>query len=563
MGTLHGAHAHADRTVEGEAPRGPALRSRVGALMGADRADASAAQVGPGERERELEDSVALLKATLESTADGIIVTDCSGKVVLVNQRFKSLWHLSDDVTVQDAEHGIALLVAQLSDPVGFEARVRELLERPESEGDDVLEFKDGRVFERRYRPQRRAGVIVGRVWSFRDITEQRQLQASLASAERLASMGLLAAGVAHEINNPLAYVIANLSVLVEEIPALAAGADKARLDEALQMLKDVREGAERVRRVVRDLKLFSRSDEMTTGPVDLRPVLDFTIEMAQNEIRHRARLVKDYGVDLPLVEGNEGKLGQVFLNLLVNAAHSIPEGRIEQNEIRVVTRVDEKGRVVVEIRDTGEGIPPDRLPRIFVPFFTTKAIGFGTGLGLSTSHGIVTALGGSIQVKSEVGKGSVFRVVLPVVARAPATVPLAKASEPALALQRGRVLVVDDDPMVAAVVRRVLGREHDVVVATSGRAALEHLHSAERVDVILCDLMMPEMTGMDLHEQLARVRPGDAQSMVFLSGGAFTSRAREFLERVPNERFEKPFDLGAMRSLVRRFVATRTARRI
>ncbi len=328
-------------------------------------------------------------------------------------------------------------------------------------------------------------------------------------------------------------------------------------------MLKDVREGAERVRRVVRDLKLFSRSDEMTTGPVDLRPVLDFTIEMAQNEIRHRARLVKDYGVDLPLVEGNEGKLGQVFLNLLVNAAHSIPEGRIEQNEIRVVTRVDEKGRVVVEIRDTGEGIPADRLPRIFVPFFTTKAIGFGTGLGLSTSHGIVTALGGSIQVKSEVGRGSVFRVVLPVAARAPATVPLAKASEPALALQRGRVLVVDDDPMVAAVVRRVLGREHDVVVVTSGRAALEHLHSAERVDVILCDLMMPEMTGMDLHEELARVRPDDAQSMVFLSGGAFTSRAREFLERVPNERFEKPFDLGAMRSLVRRFVATRTTRRI
>ncbi len=201
----------------------------MGVVMGADGADASAAQVGPGERERELEDSVALLKATLESTADGIIVTDCSGKVVLVNQRFKSLWHLSDDVALQDVEHGLALLVAQLSDPAGFEARVRELLERPESEGDDVLEFKDGRVFERRYRPQRRAGVIVGRVWSFRDITEQRQLQASLASAERLASMGLLAAGVAHEINNPLAYVIANLSVLVEEIPRRSRRAPTGR----------------------------------------------------------------------------------------------------------------------------------------------------------------------------------------------------------------------------------------------------------------------------------------------------------------------------------------------
>src|SRR4029079_12566875 len=183
--------------------------------------------------------------------------------------------------------------------------------------------------------------------------------------------------------------------------------------DEAGEGLAEARQGAERVRNIVRDLRVFARGDEEQSGPVALRRVLDSSINIAWNEIRHRARLVKDYG-DTPMVEANESRLGQVFLNLLLNAAHAISEGETERNEIRVSTRTDGRGHAIIEIRDTGGGIPPDIRDRIFDPFFTTKAAGEGTGLGLWICSGILSALGGEISVDSDVGRGSTFRVMLP-----------------------------------------------------------------------------------------------------------------------------------------------------
>jgi signal transduction histidine kinase len=163
----------------------------------------------------------------------------------------------------------------------------------------------------------------------------------------------------------------------------MAAGGDVGpALDEAGEALAEARQGAERVRNIVRDLRVFARGDEEQSGPVALRRVLDSSINIAWNEIRHRARLVKDYG-DTPMVEANESRLGQVFLNLLLNAAHAIPEGETERNEIRVSTRTDGRGHAVVEIRDTGGGIPAAIREKIFDPFFTTKSAGEGTGLGL------------------------------------------------------------------------------------------------------------------------------------------------------------------------------------
>ena len=171
------------------------------------------------------------------------------------------------------------------------------------------------------------------------------------------------------------------------------------------------------MRNIVRDLRVFARGDEEQSGPVALRRVLDSSINIAWNEIRHRARLVKDYG-DTPMVEGNESRLGQVFLNLLLNAAHAIPEGETERNEIRVSTRTDGRGYAVVEIRDTGAGIPAEIRDRIFDPFFTTKPAGEGTGLGLWICSGILSALGGEISVDSDIGRRAAsFRVTLPPVA--------------------------------------------------------------------------------------------------------------------------------------------------
>ncbi|MDY7226051.1 two-component regulator propeller domain-containing protein [Hyalangium rubrum] len=391
-------------------------------------------------------------------------------------------------------------------------------------------------------------------------LRELRAAQAQLVQAGKMAAVGTLAAGVGHEINNPLSYIVSNLEHACEEAVAMerleeGSESSRARLREMQQVLREALMGADRVRRIVRDLKTFSRQDDDTSGPVDLRVVLDSAAKMAAGELRPRAQLVRDYAVDVPLAQGNEARLAQVFLNLIINAAQALPEGRPEQNEVRLVLKRGGAGQVVAEVRDTGSGISPEVLGRIFDPFFTTKPVGVGTGLGLALCQAFVTSMSGKIEVDSEVGRGTVVRVVLPAssvsVVRKPQAAP-AEAGAPV----RGRLLVVDDDPLVSAAVRRTLAREHDVEVVVSSRRALEMLTSpAGDYDVILCDLMMPEMTGMELHAQLAAAAPARAQRMVFITGGAYTPVARTFLERVLNARVEKPFEPDKLREQVRGWV--------
>jgi two-component system cell cycle sensor histidine kinase/response regulator CckA len=261
--------------------------------------------------------------------------------------------------------------------------------------------------------------------------------------------------------------------------------------------------------------------------------------------------VVKEYG-PVPQVMANESRLGQVFLNLIVNAAQAIPEGHADANEIRIRTesRDTPPGWVVVEMADTGSGIPPAIRNKVFDPFFTTKPAGIGTGLGLAICHRIITSLGGDITVTSEVGRGTTFRILLPAAVdvervAAPPAVPLEAL------VRRGRILVVDDEKMVATAVLRLLGNDHMVEVLTSAQEALRRICDGERFDVILCDLMMPIMTGAELHSELARAAPDQAACMVFLTAGAFTPRARAFLDEVPNPRLDKPFELATLRALV------------
>jgi CheY-like chemotaxis protein len=315
-------------------------------------------------------------------------------------------------------------------------------------------------------------------------------------------------------------------------------------------MVAEARQGGERVRKIVRGLKAFSRADEERRAALDVRQVLDVAASMANNEIVHRARLVKDFG-DAPAVFADEAQLGQVFINLLVNAAQAIPEGHAEANEIRISTWSDGAGRAVVEVRDTGPGMSPEVQARVFDPFFTTKPIGVGTGLGLSICHGIIAGLGGEITVASEPGRGTIFRVALPAASAVQAP-EKAKTKGAWTAKTRGRILVIDDDAMVAKALSRVLD-DHDVTVLTDAREARERLARGERFDLIFCDLMMPEMTGMDLHAEISRTIPGLCDRMIFVSGGAFTPTAMEFLARVPNERIDKPFDPEHIRSVAQR----------
>jgi PAS domain S-box-containing protein len=377
-----------------------------------------------------------------------------------------------------------------------------------------------------------------------RDVTERNRIRGELFEADRLAAVGTLAAGVGHEINNPLAYVLLNLQALERELPRLAP---PERIGDALEMVRNALTGVDRVRTIARDLKAFSRSDPDARTPVDVRRVLESAINMAAHEIRLRARLVTRFE-DVPPVLANEARLGQVFLNLLLNAAQALPERSAEPNEVRVSTALADPDHVMVEVADTGPGIPEGMLERIFDPYFTTKPVGVGTGLGLSIGRSIVTSLGGTLTASNAPGGGAVFRVTLPVLR---AYVASDASSAPRAQGHRLRVLIVEDEPELALALERALGESHEAMVAPTGREALGVLTRDPSFDAVLCDVMMPGMSGVELYEEVRRQAPAVADRFVFMTGGTQTSRIREFLAGAHRPWLEKPFDARELKQLL------------
>jgi len=381
---------------------------------------------------------------------------------------------------------------------------------------------------------------------SARRAAERKDMQSRLVFADRMASVGTLAAGVAHELNNPLMYVLSNLHLTREE---LEAPNDGGWLVRAKQQVDEAIHGAVRMQNIVRDLKTFSRVDDEQSGNVDVRGVLESSINMCWNQIRHRATLNRDIE-PIPLVEVNESRIGQVFLNLLINAAQAMPELGVDTNLITVRTHTDSDGWAVIEVIDNGSGIAPETRGHIFDPFFTTKGVAEGTGLGLSICRTIIQSAGGSIDAESQVGRGTTFRVKLPPSKRS--YIPLVTQAPPLVyAGARARVVVVDDEPLVGRSIRRAL-RHHDVQVFSSGKEAIDALCSAEPFDVVFCDLMMPEVSGMEVFATVVERRPEIASRFVFMTGGAFTQQAREFLKQTHLVCLEKPFELHQIRDLVR-----------
>jgi PAS domain S-box-containing protein len=379
-----------------------------------------------------------------------------------------------------------------------------------------------------------------------RDVTEQNRIRTQLVEADRLASVGTLAAGVGHEINNPLAYVLLNLQALERELARLVA---PDRIADALEMVRNALTGVDRVRTIARDLKSFSRSDPDARGPIDVRRVLESAINMAAHEIRLRARLVTSFE-DVPPVLANEARLGQVFLNLLLNAAQALPERRTDGHEIRVVARQGDDDRVVVEVSDTGPGVPEAMLERIFDPYFTTKPPGVGTGLGLSIGRSIVSSLGGTLTVSNAPGGGATFRVELPALRSyhgKPSTLPPQLRDQ----ASRLRVLIVEDEPALALALERALAEGHDALVVPGGREAMSVLARDPSFDVVLCDVMMPGMSGVELYEALREQSPAITERFIFMTGGAHTSRIREFLAETTRPWLEKPFDVRELKQLL------------
>jgi PAS domain S-box-containing protein len=384
-----------------------------------------------------------------------------------------------------------------------------------------------------------------------RDVTMRKQLERQLIQADRLAALGTMAAGVAHEINNPLAYAMLNLEWIARKLPDVEH--DRSSLPGLMAMLDEARHGAERVSTIVRELRSFSRVDGETRRLIDVAAVVQSAVKIAGHEIRHRASITTAFEPTRP-VWANHARLEQVVINLMLNAGQAMHEERAERNEIRFTLREDADGRAVLEVFDNGDGIPPEVLPRIFDPFFTTKPVGEGTGLGLSICHGIVTSLGGQISAYVEPGVGTTFRVVLPTSDPTVDESLPGRSDAPPSSVQPtkgARVLVVDDEAPIATTLRELLAPEHEVVAATTAREAMTALAKTD-FDVVFCDLMMPGASGIELYEHLKAERPGAERRVVFMTGGAFTSRTAEFLASVDNRRVEKPFSLGLIEQIVR-----------
>ncbi|NOY25487.1 MAG: PAS domain S-box protein [Oligoflexia bacterium] len=471
----------------------------------------------------------------------------------LVGQPVSAIVHPDDRAVV--AARIQQMMLSGLPAPPREERFVRK-------DGSVVLVEVIGLVLEYHGQP---SFVAIGR-----DLTERQALRTRMMEMDRMIAVGTLAAGVGHEINNPLTYVDANIHVALERIVDLQALTDGAvdvasvsrqlrvGLAELQQVLGDASHGSERIRVVVEDLRNLSQDQDDDRVPVPIQEILSTAIKMARHEVRHRARLVTDFDT-LPMVVGNASRLGQVFLNLLVNAAQSIPVGHADRHQVSVRAR-QVGDQVAIEISDSGAGIDPKDLSKLFDPFFTTKPIGQGTGLGLAICRQIVDDHGGRIQAESTLGQGSLFRVLLPV---APAlqeqagavAAPAAPASaaSPALAKEahRGHILIVDDEPMIARLAKRILGAQHRIETLESAQEALDRIQSGTRYDLVLCDLMMPSMTGMELYQRVLEYDPTMARRMVFMTGGAFTPQARSFLAEHGRPQVDKPFDPSALRALV------------
>jgi PAS domain S-box-containing protein len=518
------------------------------------------------EHERAVQRRADRLRATFDHVDEGMLVVDlATGHVIECNEAAARLLQLPHEELTDTAPSWLQLS-PEGSARLGWGALLDELVEGRTLRGRAIL--REGQEISMELRATSRK--LEDHTFAFvlcRDISADLSRERARATQERLATVGSLAAGVAHEINNPLAYVIANVQYALDgigQLPAVpqpaadAVDAHDAR-ERALikEALYEANEGARRVQRIVADLKTLARQGDDRVEPIDVEHTLNWAIGVTMAEIRHRARLVKSFERVSP-VRGDEMRLGQVFVNLLLNAAQAIGPGNALENEIVVNTR-ERDGRVVVEVLDSGMGIPEENLTKIFDPFFTTKPRGIGTGLGLSICHEIIASMRGQLTAENRPTRGAQFVVEMPALSAYQSQVALsqrhAKSSRPPV--RSAHILIIDDESLAAKALGRML-RDHRVEIAdhapTGMKMAIENHY-----DVIFCDLMMPEMSGMAVYASVLRENAKAAARMVFITGGTFTEEARAFAAHHAAHCLFKPFDSSLVKGAVERLLLADT----
>ncbi|MEO8620807.1 MAG: ATP-binding protein [bacterium] len=501
----------------------------------------------------DLKQAVSLLAATLESTADGILVVDRNGAMVRMNRKFAELWRIPDDASYTGLDAlAVEFVLDQLSDPRQFTSKVRELYEKPDAESFDVLMFKDGRIFERYSLPQRIGGETVGRVWSFRDVTTRRQLEEQLRQSQKMEAIGQLAGGVAHDFNNLLTVIRGHAEFLLETLEHERP--ERADVDA-------IAGAANRAAALTRHLLAFSRKQMLQPIPLNLTAVITSLTPMLRRIIGEDISITiscEPVGV----VIADPGQMEQVLLNLVVNARDAMPTG----GSIEIVTKnadldpsfshVDRSesfggSYVLLSVADTGPGIAPDHRERIFEPFFTTKGLGQGTGLGLSTVFGIVKQSGGQIALDTEVGQGTTFRIYLPRVGDDAVVEPRALLATDQLSGAE-TILLAEDEDAVRALVRRVLEQQgYTVIGARDGAEALRLAAAHEGwIHLLLSDVIMPGMGGLELSDQIRRLRPGIR--VLYMSGYTDSEIDRRGVLGEHAALLEKPFTGHTLAAAVR-----------
>lgn len=483
------------------------------------------------EFERHVADRERWFSTTLASLGDAVIATDAAERVTFMNRAAEVIVGVQGD--------------SALGQPVGK-------VFRPVTAREGDIELVDGkgrrRVLDATEAPiVNDRGVSLGRVIVFRDVTERKRLDRRLERAERLASLGTMASGLAHELNNPLAVVMGNVSFALTELersPAAEAGSDS--LAECRGALHDAVSATERLGEIVETMRWFASRGSGEPKVLHVRDLVEEAVKSVQPVVTAKARLVRDYGA-APVVEVDAGQMVRALVNLFRRAADAVGGGGAGAREIRVATSTDDAGRAVIEIAHDGVVVSGSSLGRAFDPSFPASPGASATGLGLAMSHSFVLAAGGELAVEGRDGTGGVFRVSLPAAGRPRPAAP----SSPVSAIPpRARILVIDDEPAVGKVIVRLLAAHH-VVAETDGRAALSRIASGERFDVILCDLMMPGLTGADFHATLSSTHPRLAAKIVFLTGGTFSPEIKGFLTRVPNTVLEKPFSVDKLHAVI------------